>query len=436
MSKYIKSQEAITSDLLLCGSPPTQTGIIDTRAIDYYPLSSIEDSDVISFQLPSHEKLMLKNIQIVSQIKVVSNTNTAPAANTNVSVVSNFAASLWKNLSLVIDGTDILQSFDQSYPISTFMDIILNSDPKRKSFLSQTQLFLLDNCSTKTESQNVVFYSDTATAITKSTNAVKRANRIAEGTTVVLVSDLNSSLLQQDRLLLTRLPMQITLTKNYNGFLLLSNDTLQHKVKYEKVFLRVKYEQPSDIVLNLTEERLRHESAIFHAEKRVVLFFPLTAGVSNHEVNNMFPANLPIMCVMGIQNREALGNKRSLNPWTFHQIEKLQLYLDGQEFFSQPPTMIGNDYTELFEMFYQNIGLKEKGSCLIDADNYGLYPLMACDFTNDKTNGKKHLNLIKSADVRLTLSLKEEHTETLVLVVFSIFDRIIEINKNREVTVS
>ena len=91
MTKYINSSEAITSNLLLWDPLHTQTSIVGTHVFEVYPQTSIDYSDTVSFLIKASPKLMIQNIEIISQIRVLTANDGNPAENTNVSVVSNLA---------------------------------------------------------------------------------------------------------------------------------------------------------------------------------------------------------------------------------------------------------------------------------------------------------------------------------------------------------
>ena len=67
MTKYVKSREALPSNLHLWESAPTQTVIAETKTVDFYPTSSIESSDTVSFVIPPMQKYMLDKVEVKRQ---------------------------------------------------------------------------------------------------------------------------------------------------------------------------------------------------------------------------------------------------------------------------------------------------------------------------------------------------------------------------------
>ena len=95
MTKYIQSAEAVTFNLMLWDPIHTQTSIIGTHVFEVYPQTSLDYSDTVSFLIKASPKFMIKNIEIISQIRILTENNTNPPANSNLSAVSNLANAIW-----------------------------------------------------------------------------------------------------------------------------------------------------------------------------------------------------------------------------------------------------------------------------------------------------------------------------------------------------
>lgn len=331
MTKYVNSSEAVTSNLLLWSPLHTQTSIIDTHVVEVYPQTSIDYSDTVSFLIKASPKHMIQNIEIISEIRVLTAGGGNPALNTNVSVVSNLANAIWRSVDVVIGGQNILQSFDNSYNIGSWFDIALNTPDARAPYLLQKELFLMDDATTKAHSESSIIHP-VGNVVNKSVHT--RGKMVAQGKTVTLISDLNCSLFKTGKLLPTNLDVRVSLTKNYDGYVLLEAGEGTHKVKFDKCYLRVTLQQPSDICLNLMEQKLLKTPAVYQAEEGRVSFHSIPAGNELVTINNLFPqGNLPVMFTFGVQDRTAFGNSRTKNPYTFHPMKKVQVYVEGKPYF-------------------------------------------------------------------------------------------------------
>ena len=435
MTKYINSSEAITSNLMLWDPLHTQTSIVDTHIMEVFPQTSIDYSDTVSFLIKASPKLMIQNIEIITQIRVLTENDENPAANTNISVVSNLANAIWRSVDVVIGGENLLQSFDNSYNIGSWFDITMNSSKMQAPYLLQKELFLMDEASTKENSENATIYPAAAEGVVPqlvNKTALTRNKVIEQGKIVTLISDLNCSLFKSGKLLPSNLDVGVSLTKNYDGYVLLEAERGTHKLKFIKCYLRVTMQQPGDFCLNLMEQKLLKTPATYQAEEGKVSFHSIPAGNEVVTINNLFPqGKLPVMFTFGVQDRTALGNARNKNPYTFHPVKKVQIFIDGKPYF--PSALEGK--TMHFDSFYQTIGYKTSGECLIDPTNYGIHPLIAVDLTADRTANKHHLNLGRTAEVKLDVEFEQAAVDGLILLVYSYYDRIIEINSDRSVRI-
>ena len=131
MAKFTQSLEAMTSNLHLWDVEHTQTAIKECKVIEYHPLASIHSSDTITFRIPEQENLWLDYVELYTDLKFKPDLNHGD----QVSVVSNLANSLFKNVSVSVNGIDFMQSFDNAYNISTWFNTALNTDPNREKEL-------------------------------------------------------------------------------------------------------------------------------------------------------------------------------------------------------------------------------------------------------------------------------------------------------------
>ena len=330
MSKYDSSSEAITSNLMLWPVPNTQTAIVDTQTFEVASAAPIGYSDTLDFIIKAMPKHMIERIEIISEIRVLTATGGNPPATAvpQVSIISNVANALWRSVDVIIDNENLLQSFDNSYNIGAWFNIALNSPKSRAPILLKKELFLMDEGASYDTANDVIFpvaVEGQAQQVTTNTSSTTRAAIISEGKTVVLISDLNCSLLKTEKLLPTNMDIKISLTKNYDGYLLMDSLVGTHKIQFDKCYLRITAHQPSDLTIQLMEKRLKIEPALYHTEHGKVRFHPIPTGSQLFTINNLFPqGELPVLFTFGLQDRSALGNDRTVNPYVFGKIKKLK----------------------------------------------------------------------------------------------------------------
>ena len=298
--------------------------------------------------------------------------------------------------------------------------------------LWQKEGLLLDGSTTKGQTENVVYFP-VGDAAYNSKGKI-RAQRIGEGKKVSLISNLNVSLFNQEKLLPPNLQARISLTKNYSEFILLSAAADTSKVVFDNVILRCTFQRPVDMMLNLIEERLAQQNAIYHADKRVLSFHSISEGATEFTINNIFNGILPYCFLIGVQDRAAFGRTRTKNPYSLHPIHKIQLFIDGQDFFPRPIARTNTEFAVMYDTFLQQVGYPNNGDILLHS-SYPAHPAMAFDLTADKTRNQQSLNLVKSGTARLTLGFGVPAPANQVLMVLAWYEQIIEITKDREITI-
>ena len=432
MSKYIKSMEALPSNLHIFGSLPTQTAIKESKKIDFYPASSV-DSDTIDFIIPRIPKLMLDRVEVLTKIRVLNADGTNPAEDNNVSTVSDLSGALWRNVDVSIGGVSITQSFDNSYTIAHFWDTVLHNKIATEHLMEQKEGVLLDHVRNKAESENVVYYPAEGTAVVNK-HGKQRADRIAQGKAVTVLSDLNVSLFKQEKLLPSDLSINISLTKNYSEFILLSAAEKTEKVVFDKVLLQCTFSRPSDVMLNVLEERLANSAATYHADRTALTFQNISQGAQDLTFDNLFNGELPYFFLVGVQDRSAYGKNRNRNALTYHRFDKISLSLDGVDHFPKAIEFNGDEHGIMYHNLLESVGYINGGDTLIGG-YYKPHQVMGFDLTPDRSQNQTHLNLKRNGSVRLRLTLPNPAAENLVLMILAYYERIIEINKHREVTI-
>lgn len=432
-TQYSKSRHVIPSQIHIFDSLPTQVAIKEVKRLNVYALNSIDSSDTIDFRIEERSKLMLSRVEIIAKIRVLTAADGNPPPDINCGTVSDLSGALWRNVDVSLGGVSITQSFDNCYALSHFFDTVIHTKSFSEHYMFQKEGILLDNVHNKAESENTAYFP-AAGAPVVNTHGKMRALRIAEGKTVTLISDLNISLFKQQKLLLPNTPIDISLTKNESGFILLSNAANTYKVKFDKVHLQCTFYRPDDVMLREIDQKMQKgKVAIYHADQPILTFQNIPGGSTNPTFENLFNGELPYFFIVGVQDRAAFTNNRTKNPFTFHRFNKISLSIDGDEYFPKAVEFNHDEHGEMYHNFLDAIGYINSGDILI-GNFYKPHQLMAFDLTQDHSQNQSHLNLKRTGTARLKLTLAAP-ANNQVLVILAYYDRVIEINKDREVHV-
>ena len=162
MTKFINSREAFSSSLSLWNDRPTQVAVEEVYDLKVWPVTNILNEGPINFVIPPQPKGLMDDVHIVTKFRIEkANVNLGEEPSKNISVVNNFANSLWGNVDIQFDDrVDIMQSMRNSYPYISFFNHALNSDSEKQDYLFYNELFKMDQGRTKTleESSRTFWY--------------------------------------------------------------------------------------------------------------------------------------------------------------------------------------------------------------------------------------------------------------------------------------
>ena len=413
MAKFIDSEEGMPQELIPFSAKSTQVMIKGVQEIKYLPINSFEKSDTVNFEIPAQHNLLIKNIEIVTKFKV--------EGKDKATLVSNPANALWKQVDIVLNNKyQMSNPMQQSSNYETFFSTILNVDQEREEALFSNQGFLLDVGSDKDEADDIT-----------NANAVKRAKLIEGGKSVTMISDLNCNLLKTPKLLIPGMEFNISLTKNKPEFLLLSEGK-DFTVDIEKVYLNVTFVQPEEVYLNLLEAKLENTPAIYDGHRTEVSLFGIQSGVTKYQFNNIFRGPLPSFMVLCVQDRDAINGDYGKNPYTFHPFKSIQVFINNREYFSDPLESTKDDNTLMMNHFYKALGYDLKGTCLINRDNFRAHFMIPIALSRDRSI-KFHHSLQETADFKIDIEFEDQIEQNKVLMVYSVFDQIIKIDKERNI---
>ncbi len=278
----------------------------------------------------------------------------------------------------------------------------------------------------------------------KNPAAGKRATRVNKGQSVTVNSKLHCPLFRTEKCLPTRLKIRVSLTKNSDDFLLLAPEGSKYQVMIEDIYLNVTYFRPIDVILNRVEEQLSLEAAPYFISKPEIILRPVTNANRIIRVNDLFHEKLPSYAFFALQKSSDFEGKRTSSPFVFIPFSKFQIYVNGIPHFVDPLEMSYNIkdekkiYSEngtFIRQLYRTIGKEYKGDSFVTPKNFQLNFIVGVSFTADRsTTSSSYLNLQGrgSTNVELDIGYNTDIPNDLVLIVYALYNRQIQINDQRQ----
>ena len=267
----------------------------------------------------------------------------------------------------------------------------------------------------------------------------KRAT-FTEGSNVVeLLAPIHSDLFFQEKLMLNGIDIKIRLSRAKDEFCLMrGGDAVAYKINIISASLFVKKVSVSAAVRLGHAQALQRATAKYPIDRVCVKNFSIPAGTRVTNQENLFLGPLPKSIVIGMVYNEAFTGSYNRNPFAFKHfdLEFMAIYVDGEQHPSKPlQPHYGNEAA--VREFYQlalSTGrhLKNKAMIIDREDFMAGYTLYSFNLTPDEDAGH-HMSLIKSGNIRLEARFRQPLPHTINLIVYAVFDSIIEISNRRQV---
>jgi len=273
--------------------------------------------------------------------------------------------------------------------------------------------------------------------------ANERGIRLISGDSVTLYSKFNCPLFNTSKCLPTNIKSRVSLTRNSDEFLLLTDPESNHSIYIEDVYLDITYIKPTDQILDIIEDRLARDPAVYFIPKPEIIVRPIPQKTRIIRITDVFPSTLPPFAFFCLQKGSDFEGKRETNPFTFVPFKKFQFYIDGVPYFKDA-LEVENVKHGLYEGFgdylrqlYRTVGRDLKGDCLIDSTNFQLNFMVGMSFGADKSSTQeKHFNLQETGSTYLEIDLGiDEIPEDLVLIIYTSYNRQIQIDSERMIRI-
>ncbi|XP_028646572.1 uncharacterized protein F54H12.2-like [Erpetoichthys calabaricus] len=423
------SQECVKSGLDLFTVPYTQTSVEKSIYVEVPPLSALSEVAPLEFLITGNgeDYLDLNNTLLHIQCQIVNADGTNPPPVAEVAFVNYPIASLFSQVDVTL-GDRLISQSSSLYPYRALFDGLLNYSNETLRFQFASGLFYKD---TANEHEN--------TALDGPNEGFKKRNGYtSQGKTVELLGPIHSDLFFQEKLIVNGVDVRIKMVRSKNEFCLKSGDAERYKVNILSASLFVKKVKVSAAVKLGHAHALTNANAKYPMERVNMKVLSMPAGIRVSNQENLFLGQLPKYVVIGMVDNEAFSGDYARNPFNFkhNQVEFLALYLDGEQIPAKPfQPNFANDNTarEYYNLVLASgKHLKDQLLAISRSDFSRGYTLFAFDLTPDQECGD-HFSLVKTGNMRCEIRFRQPLPHTVNLIVYAVFDNIIEINQRRNI---
>lgn len=446
--------------------PPTNIALEESKWMEYYPISSTLQSETapIEFDIQGQgdEYIDLSQTYVQIVCKFTKDDGTAlTGANTSVTPVNNIIHSLFSEIDVTLNGKIISPGTD-TYPYKAYLEKLLSYRPKTlETQMKACSLWEKDTAGhmddalttapTQTKTQfNVVDDKVTINAAQlgfplpadgENEGLRKRRDAIENSKKITLIDRLYVDLFQQDRFIPNGVDIRLRFNRAKPAFHLMARAGSSGKISILSMLLWVRKVKPTATVLNAINERLNSETVKFPLRRVEVKTFTIPQGTQSKITDHLFQGQMPKRIVLGFVENAAFNGDLTKNPFNFKNanVKKLDVSINGETITTRPfePDFANDLYLRSYLSLYQGLGkFGEDWAPDISFEEYkDGYTLWCVDFTKDQEAQLDKFHLIETGNLRIEVQFSQNTATTLNCLVYAEFDNLLEINKQREVSV-
>ncbi|XP_048775208.2 uncharacterized protein F54H12.2-like [Ostrea edulis] len=450
-----------TDSLELFKVPPTNVTLEDSKWMEYHPISSTLNSDTapIEFEIKGQEDEYLDLSQSYLQMvcKFTKADGTAlTGANSTSTPVNNILHSLFNEIDVSLNGKVITPGTD-TYPYKAYLEKLLSyalktlktqmractlwekdtagqMDDHEYSALVQPpkEFAVADNKVTINAMLPTPIYPEDS----KNVGLRKRHHKIKE---IVLMDRLHLDLFQQEKCLPSGLDVRHRFNRARPQFYIMTDVGSSGKVVIQSMILWVRKVKPTPTIINLINQQLSTQTAKYPLRRVEVKTFTIPTGTQSKITDHLFQGQMPKLILLGfVENAAFNGDK---NPFNFQnqKVKKLEVSTNGDMMETRPlePNFTEDQYLRSYLSLYKGLGkLGQDWAPDVTLEEYkNGYTLWCMDFTKDQEAQTDKFHLIQTGNLRVEVQFAVNIATTLNCVVYAVFDNLLEINKQREVSI-
>ncbi|KAM6449055.1 uncharacterized protein F54H12.2-like [Liasis olivaceus] len=375
----------------------------------------------------SEHYMDLNNTLLHVNCKIVNADGTDIAEDTRVALVNYPIASLFNQLDVTLGDRLITQSH-HCYPYRAMIELILNfgSDILGTQFTASGFYKDDSNRMESTLLTGVVNYRFRA-----------RAKHAAGSHKWDLIGPLHSDLLFQDKLI-NGVDVKIKLTRSRNEFCLMRDGNEKYKVQLVSASLFVKLVKVSTGVHLGHVEALLTSNTKYPIDRVGMKVYSIPAGslVCNQE--NLFLGQLPKQLVIGFVDNASFSGEYDRNLFNFKNfnVNFCALYCNSKQIPAKPLQpdyehgLFVREYMQMVQMTGK--GMKERPLLISQEEFKSGYNLYCFDLSPDH-GCAEHYSLIINGNLRAEIRFAQPLLNTINLILYAIFENVIEISHTRNV---
>lgn len=407
--------------------PPTQTTILKRVKVDFHNVSNYDDGGPLEFVIPAvdDDYWDLNSHVFEVQVKITLIADNAVTAGTDVVGFVNLPLhSLFSQVDLHVNG-ELVTTSSNVYPYKAYIEKILSYSEKTLKCQFSSELYAKDTASKMDAIDGT------------NLGLVARTKYTKQSKVVTLRGGLHIPFLQQERYLINKCGMKLTLIPSNAAFCLMADEN-KYKVKITSARLELTKIKMSPTILLSNNKELEKRNAIYPVRRGEIKTFSIALGSLQVTKESLFTGKLPRRLVIGLLDSSAFVGNVAKNPYNFPNfgVNSISVLVDGDRYPSRAltPDFTNGHYVEAFQSLFTGTGIANDNTSLsINREEYANgYTLYVIQISPGEPDSSVY-ELTQKGAIRLEMSFKAALNNTITALVYSEFQDQIEIDRDRSI---
>lgn len=413
-------EENHDDELSIFTPPPTNTAIQRREWLEFRPINQISEYATLEFLIPPQSAgyMDLKRSTLRVKLRLTDSADNPIAKDENVGFINGALNSLFSQVECFLQQTAV-EHIQTNYSYKAYIDTLLSTSGEDKVELD-SQVFVKDSAG---------YHYDADVRQGANSGLFIRSLYTDAGHILEVEGPIHLDIFQQKRLIINGVSLSLKFNQSKNAFRLMSsNDGASYKVQILDAGFKLCLQKPNAGVLMAHSKLIGDAAAIYPYVNSNLKTASLSKGEYSHTQNNLFLGEIPSQLIVGLVSSAAYEGDYKRSPFNFQAFDCnfLALYVDGQSYPAKPlqPNFLGKNCTEAYRTLTAirrdvNISLSDyRGGC-------ALFVLNVDDNVDFNTKRK--------GDCRLEIRFGTALPESVTVLMYSKFPRILQIDESRSV---
>ena len=446
-----------SEELALFEKPVIDAGVHKVRWIEYKPINQVAYGSNIEFVISGNgnQYVDLRRTRLHIKAKVVlENGSAIPSEEvarnergevgeadilSKVGPVNLWLHSLFNQVDVYLQ-QKLITSSNTNYYLKAYLDTLLFCKQRETHGNLQAQLFFKDTGGHMDETDPLVGTN---------TGLMLRQRFISESGTVDMEGPLKSDVLTLDRYLLNGIEIKIVLSPSPSSLNLMAHaPTPTFKSIIEDATLKVCHVSPTAEMVTAHQETLNKKyMALYPYMKSEMRRFTVSKGAYDFTKDDVFQHMIPVKLVICMVNNEALSGSFKKNPFNFqhYYVNYVEVAVDGESVPGRAlqPVFKKSSFQGNYVDAYLNMNCKlvsgEEEQSIERADFARGYTMFVFDLEPEIGSGGEDEGsddfwpALKSGNLRVDMHFKEALPETISIIMYGTFPKMLKVDHTRTV---